>query len=168
MNFFSGYTNFFCSRNDATGKDLSASDLEGIVNELSEDWHWIPLLAVGEQQHPPHTMKWFRSNLIYESLRQKQWEYAHVTFAQVNVWGKRSQRKRGGGDQGCSKKVSIKVWATELSNFLLPHPLDIFKCDLNVIYPAFLKSISIFLKSNWRKPCEVHNMKYWSGSCTLR
>ena len=37
MNFFSGYANFFCSRNDATGKDLPALDLDGIVNELSED-----------------------------------------------------------------------------------------------------------------------------------
>ena len=37
MNFFSGYTNFFCSRIDATGKDLLALDLDGIVNELSED-----------------------------------------------------------------------------------------------------------------------------------
>ena len=37
MNFFSGYNTIFCSRNDATGKDLLASDLDGIVNELLED-----------------------------------------------------------------------------------------------------------------------------------
>ena len=38
MNFFSGYEhNFFCSRNDATGKDLPVSDLDSIVNELLED-----------------------------------------------------------------------------------------------------------------------------------
>ena len=37
MNFISGYTNFFCSRIDATGEDLPASDLDGIVNKLSEN-----------------------------------------------------------------------------------------------------------------------------------
>ena len=31
-------------------RDLQASDLDGIVN-------WTPLLAAGEQQHPPHTRK---------------------------------------------------------------------------------------------------------------
>ena len=37
MNFFCGYTNFFCSRKGAKGKDLLASDLDGIASELSED-----------------------------------------------------------------------------------------------------------------------------------
>ena len=37
MNFFSDYTNFFCSRKKGKGKDLPASDLDGIVNELLED-----------------------------------------------------------------------------------------------------------------------------------
>ena len=37
MNFFSSYNTIFCSRNDATGKDLPASDLDDIVNELPED-----------------------------------------------------------------------------------------------------------------------------------
>ena len=49
---FIDYNTIFCSRNDAMGKDLQASDLDGIVNELLllEEWHWTPLLAAGEQQ----------------------------------------------------------------------------------------------------------------------
>ena len=35
-------------------KDLPASDLHDIVEELLEGRQWRPLLAHGEQQHPPH------------------------------------------------------------------------------------------------------------------
>ena len=58
------------------------------------------------------------------------------------MFGDKEVEERGGG-QDCSKKVSIKAWGTE-HIFSLPHPLDIFKWDLDGIYPAFLKSISIF------------------------
>ena len=35
--FFAVIVKKFCSRNDATGKDIPASDLDGIVNELLEE-----------------------------------------------------------------------------------------------------------------------------------
>ena len=37
MNFFAVILIFFCSRNDATGKDPPASDLDGMASGLSEE-----------------------------------------------------------------------------------------------------------------------------------
>ena len=51
---FSVITHSFYSRNDARGKDLPASDLHDIIEELPEGWQRNPLLAHRDQQHPPH------------------------------------------------------------------------------------------------------------------
>ena len=57
MNFLSVITHFFVQGMMPQVKDLPASDLDDIMNELLEECQWTPLLAAREQQHHPHTRK---------------------------------------------------------------------------------------------------------------
>ena len=55
------------------------------------------------------------------------------------MFGDKEVEEKGGGV--VAKSFQLKHGEQSCHIFLLPHPLDSFKWDLSVIYPAFIKSI---------------------------